>query len=318
MLRYRPFRNSDPPKLVAIWRAQAGRAGLVFPVSADLLEQLVLGKLYFEPQGLVLAEDDGQPVGFAHAGFGPSESEDAICTELGVVCLVLVRPDGPQAEVTDGLIEQCEAYLQRRGSRVVYGGAIRPLNPFYFGLYGGSELPGVLDTDVITRQVYTARGYREIERTVIFQLDLSRFQPPVSRQQIQIRRRTFVESIVDPPPRSWWEASTVGDFDLTRFELLPRGGGQRLASATFRSMEPAFSGRFARAVGLIDLHVDPTSRRQGIATFLLSEAMRHLDHQAIALVEAQTMRENSAALALYRKLGFQEVAGAGVFRKGDR
>ena len=122
MLRYRPFRNTDPPNLVAIWRTQTDRPGLVLPVSVDVLEQLVLCKQYFDPKGLVLAEDEGHAVGFAHAGFGPTDGEDGISTELGVVCLVLVRPECGQAEVTDGLIAQCEAYLQRRGSRVLYGG----------------------------------------------------------------------------------------------------------------------------------------------------------------------------------------------------
>jgi len=48
MITYRTFRNTDPPLLVSVWRSRAGQRGLMQPVSADLLEQLLFGKLYFD------------------------------------------------------------------------------------------------------------------------------------------------------------------------------------------------------------------------------------------------------------------------------
>ena len=56
---------------------------------------------------------------------------------------------------------------------------------------------------------------------------------------MQVRRQMMVEVTADAPTRTWWEACTVGEFDLTRFELVPRGGGSAVATATFRSMEPS-------------------------------------------------------------------------------
>ena len=67
MLRYRTFCNTDPPAITSIWRSHAGRSGVLQPVSVDLFEQLVFGKLYFDYPGLILAFDEGRPVGFAHA-----------------------------------------------------------------------------------------------------------------------------------------------------------------------------------------------------------------------------------------------------------
>ena len=93
MLTYRTFRNTDPPTLASIWRSRAEQQGLAQPLSVDLLEQYVFAKLYFDYQGLILACDDGEAVGFAHAGFGPNDEEDAVATELGTTCLVLTRPD---------------------------------------------------------------------------------------------------------------------------------------------------------------------------------------------------------------------------------
>ena len=36
--------------------------------------------------------------------------------------------------------------------------------------------------------------------------ELSDFRPVVDRQQLKIRRQFTVETIVDPPTTTWWEA----------------------------------------------------------------------------------------------------------------
>ena len=213
--------------------------------------RLVFAKLYFDYGGLVLAFDDGRPAGFAHAGFGPQPAASWISTDMGVTCMVLVRPDCTETEVAAGLLDHCEEYLRRRGARVLYGGGAEPLNPFYVGLYGGSELPGVLDSDTVAREVFAARGYQEVERTSLLRRDLSGFESPVDRRQMQVRRQTMVEVTADAPTRTWWEACTIGGFDLTRFDLVPRDGGPPIASATFRSMEPSGTVTVSRAAGLV-------------------------------------------------------------------
>lgn len=315
MLRYRSFRNTDPPALVDIWQSCAGQTGLRQPVTVDILEQFVLGRLYFDYEGMLLAWDDDRPVGFAHAGFGPDESEDHVVTELGTTCLILTRPDCNRAEVAAGLLSSSEEYLRRRGAKVLYAGGIKPLNAFYLGLYGGSELPGVLATDALECELLRSRGYREIDRTVVFHGDLHAFEAPTTRQQMQIRRRMHAETVQDPPARSWWEACTTGNFQLTQFELVAQQGGVSLAHALVRNMElvPMFGG--SRSVGLLELWVEPQHRRQGLATFLLTEAFHQLSREGVTDVEVQTMQHNVAGMSLYRKLGFKEVNEGIVFRK---
>ena len=315
MIHYRPFRNTDPPILTALWRSRAGQQGLVEHVSPDLLEQLVFAKLHFDQEGLILAWDDDRPVGFAHAAFGPDETRRRVSTDLGVTCLVLVRPDCCEAEVASGLLMRCEQYLRGQGAKVLYGGGIRPLNPFYLGLYGGSEMPGVLDRDTVAQQLYRSHEYREIDRTLIMRLDLTSFQAVIDRDQMQIRRRMIVEVTPDPRSQTWWEACTLGEFDLTQFDLIPRGGGRSVASALFRSMDPTGGLGSSRAAGLIDLQVDESYRRRGLATFLLSEAFRQFVRQGVALVEAQAMQHNSASIGVYRKFGFCQTGYGSVFRK---
>jgi GNAT superfamily N-acetyltransferase len=315
MLRYRGFCNTDPPVVTGIWRSRAGDAALVQPVSVDLFEQLVFGRPHFDYAGLILALDDDRPVGFAHASFGPNAVGDQICTDTGVTCLIVVRPDCDEAAVAAGLLDRCESYLRQRGAKVIYGGGVWPASPFYAGLYGGCETPGVLETDQVSRQLYLARGYAVVDHTFLFRQDVSTFRPPMDRLQIQCRRRLLVQVVVDTPSRTWWEASTVGDFEATRFELVPRGGGSHVAYAVVRSMEWGRAERPGRIAGLVDLFVEPASRRQGLATHLIGELSRNLTNQGVVLLEAQALQSNAPLLQLYRKLGFQQVAEGVVYRK---
>ena len=315
MLTYRTFRNSDPPVLASLWRSRAGQPGLSQPVSPDLLEQLVFAKLYFDYDGLFLAWDDNQPVGFAHAGFGPNADQSWIATEVGVTCLVLVRPGCAETEVAAGLLDRCEEYLRGRGAKVMCGGGFQPLNPFYVGLYGGSQLPGVLDSDVVARRLFAARGYQEQDRTTILRGDLCNFESLVDRRQMQVRRQMVVEVTSDAPTQTWWEACTFGEFDLTRFDMVPRAGGSPVATATFRSMESSGSAHASRAAGLISLSVDESYRRRGLAVFLLSEAFRQFLRQGIMHVEVRVRQADTPVLEMLLKLGFQQIEQGGVWRK---
>ena len=189
------------------------------------------------------------------------------------------------------------------------------MNPFYVGLYGGSELPGVLDSDTVARQAFAARGYREVERTTLLRRELSGFESLVDRRQMQVRRQMMVEVTADAPTRTWWEACTVGEFDLTRFDLVPRGGGSAVATATFRSMEPSGTTSVGRAAGLIELSVDAAYRRRGLALFLLSEAFRQFLRQGIMHVEVQARKSTPSPCEMLQKLGFQQVDQGGVWKK---
>jgi ribosomal protein S18 acetylase RimI-like enzyme len=66
---------------------------------------------------------------------------------------------------------------------------------------------------------------------------------------------------------------------------------------------------------LVDVHVDHAAQQEGLATFLVSEALKELHHQGVGLVEAQTMERNKPAIGLYEKLGFSRVDSGAVYRR---
>jgi GNAT superfamily N-acetyltransferase len=284
-------------------------------MSVGLLEQLVFAKPYFDRHGLIVAEQDGTPVGFAHAGFGPSQDMTTLDQLMGVTCVVMVNSAHTRGGLSEELLGKSELYLQTQGSQVIYGGAINPLNPFYLGLYGGSEMPGILDSDPKIQELYQSAGYQEVDRVIVLQRQLNNFRPPVDRKQMQVRRATVLESELDPLPESWWEACTTAGFDRFRFRLVDRSSRRVAASVTFRAMGPFSTSWGVQAIGLVELFVLEPLRRQGHGTFLVSEALRHFQTHGVMVAEVQTMQRNTTALAFYQSLGFVQVDSGAVYRK---
>jgi ribosomal protein S18 acetylase RimI-like enzyme len=314
---FRLFQNSDPPHLAEIWHSQPPQRGVMQPISAMLLEQLVFSKPYFEREGLIVATHDGLPVGFVHAGFGASQDEAGIDYESGTTYVLMLGRDYRHAGLADELLARSEAYLRDRGTKVIYAGGIRPLNGFYLGLYGGSEMPGVLVTDPVLAEACLRNNYREIDRVVVLQRDLGHFRQPVTREQRMLSREFHCEEVPFPPANSWWEACTTGAFERFRFSLKKTTTLQPAASVWFWDIEPLSMGWGVPTAGMYDLHVDANLRRHGLATYLLNEAFTRLRNGGILRIEAQTMQSNTAAQAFYYNLLFEKVDEGVVYRKGS-
>ncbi|HTU27424.1 MAG TPA: GNAT family N-acetyltransferase [Pirellulales bacterium] len=315
MIEYRPFRNTDAPLLAEVWRSQAAQRGLMQPMSAAIFEELVLANQIFDRLGLILAVEGNRSLGFVHAGFGATAGRDHLSTELGVVSMLLVRAPDPDPAIAAELLRRGEEYLAQRGAKAVIAGGARGADPFYLGLYGGSELAGLLDSDPGGQAMYRAHGYQEVERLVVLHRELAGFRPLVSRQTLQVGRRTTVASHEDPPSRTWWEACTLGRFDRTLFTLESRDARAEIARAMFWDIEPLATTWGFHTAGLVDLFVADSQRHQGVATHLLGEAFRQLQSKSVAVVEVQVRRTNATAQKLFDKLGFTEVDQSVVYRK---
>jgi ribosomal protein S18 acetylase RimI-like enzyme len=313
----RSFRNSDPPHLAEIWRSQPPQRGILQPISAPMLEFGVFSKAHFDRNGLIVACKDDQIVGFVHAGFGPNEDGTGLDKAMGTTHMLMVRAGYETEELTDALLGASEEYLKNSGSTVIYAGGVKPLNSFYLGLYGGSEIPGVLGTNTVLREACLRRGYVEAAQVSILQCDLARYRPSVSRKVRQVGRASRFEEIVDPRSTTWWEACVWGAQQRDRFSLMDKASGERLAVASFWDVQPLSASWGICTAGLFDLYVEPEHRREGYASFLLGEAFRLLRRRGVVTVEAQTMLTNEPALAFYQSLGFVEVDRGYVFRKSS-
>lgn len=315
MVEYRRFRNTDPPHLLRLWDDCGLGRGAAEGFRTDAFELVNFSQPYFDPEGLVLAWEDDQPVGFVHAGFGTDETESRLATEYGVICLVMVHPKFRRRGIGRGLIEQAEQYLHRRGAREIQAGQSRRRDPFYFGLYGGARCSGFLQSDQAAAPFLQAVGYEPAERIGIYQRNLTMGTDPIHFKLMAIRRATQLVIADQPTEPSWWWFCHTGRLDSLRFRLAPRKGGPPIAGVSVVGLDAYISKWNARAIGLVDVYVRDQDRGKGYGRALLVEVARHMRQELIALGEIHTPDENDVAIAAIQGAGFERIDTGVVYRR---
>jgi ribosomal protein S18 acetylase RimI-like enzyme len=164
-------------------------------------------------------------------------------------------------------------------------------------------LPGILDSSKGMQDVFRRAGYAETERVAVLRRPLAGFRPPVNRLQMAIRRATTLRVIDEPARRSWWEAATTTGIALRRYELR-NAAEELLGSGTFWDMQPIASAWGVAAAGLLHVDIEGARRRQGLASYLVAEALHDLAQEGVTVVEAQVVETNAPAVSLFEKLGF--------------
>ena len=319
MIRYRPFRNSDPPRLAGLWNRGLPALGVARPLGAHEFDSLVIDKPTFDPDGLIVAEGaDGRVLAFVHAGFGPAGSGEIPRDEdldLATIAMYATEPGVDDEEVDRGLFGAAEDYLRRRGAKVIYAGGQSPVDPFYWGVYGGSEFAGVLSSHVEFHRAALRSDYLPASSTVLLQAELVNPEPR-DPKGVVLRRQTRVQVIDDATPPTWWESAAIGLFRPTLHLLLAKSDDRELARA--RTWEMAGFGRVDGRVhlGLYAVEVAPKVRRQGYGRHLVGEIIRKARSQWNEVIDVQTRATNLPALGLYESLGFARVETATLYRKG--
>jgi hypothetical protein len=174
---------------------------------------------------------------------------------------------------------------------------------------------GILDSDRALQELYLQAGYCEVSRRLVLQRSVAGFRSLVSREQMQIRRSFQVRTIYDPPCADWWDASTGGSTERTRFVLQSRSGDAHRAAVTLWEMEPLSGHWGVHAMGIVELQVAESEPWDQMGTFLIGEAVRHVQPHGVKLLEVHVDSQQTRDLNLFRALGFEQVDGAAILRK---
>jgi len=322
VIRYRPFLNTDPPALVEVWNEAATGRG-AFPLrTPGMLERWVFSKPYFDPAGLIVAEsvpDDGGPdrrvLGFALAGFGPNADQTALDPGLGVICCVVVRPEDRRHGVGRALLHRAEEYLTARGATNIRVGSQTPNNPYLFGIYGGSNSPGLLASDGDVEPFLASAGYTRADAVLVFQRKLDRPLDVADPRFGITRKRYDVQLLKAAAIATWWEECVWGGLEPAEFRLVDKLTGLPAARATAWELE-GFGWKWNHpSAGIIDVQVRPDLRRQGLAKFLVIHILRFLQDQFFGIGELQARADDPAAVRLCQSVGFEQVDVGYVYRK---
>lgn len=318
MTRIRSYRNGDSPALAELWNRGQPDRGVVRPLNGHEFDALVIGKLGFESAGLLVAERDGKLIAYVHAGFGPVQPKGPshqLDWSMGAVAMYVTDRGIDDPELDRELFLAAERYLRGRGAEVFYAGGEYPVNPFYWGIYGGSEWAGILDAHTTFRQAAQRNGYEPSAHSVLMEADLSQPEPHRDPKTVLARRLFRLDVSEDLLPSGWWESLALGLFRPTTFTLFDRASDRPVAHALSWDIAPGFAVGDGRCrTGLIELEVDREYRRRGLARYLVTEVFRHARSQMADLICVQTSSTNQAALNLYASLGFEQVDTATLYR----
>jgi ribosomal protein S18 acetylase RimI-like enzyme len=317
VIEYRRFRNIDPPGLVEVWNDALTSRGSVRLRNSSPLESCTLSKLFFDPEGLIVAVDAGRIVGLVHAGFGANVQGTGLDHESGVTCVLAVRTSYRGQNIGAELLRRSEEYLGARGARHLFAGSMAPLNPFYLGLYGGSELPGFLATDLAAEPFFTRHGYQVCRTTRVLQRRLSVPLKVFDARFVGYRQR--FELCEDAASRlgTWWQYALFNGAEPRVFSLLDRNDHQYAAQATVWEME-GFSYRWnLPAIGVSDWFVRPDLQRLGVGKYLLTQVLRRAMEELLEVVELHIPSDNQSAWKVCQALGFEQVDLGRMYQKQD-
>jgi ribosomal protein S18 acetylase RimI-like enzyme len=315
VLSYRTFRNTDPPLLVQVWNDSLTGRGAVQLMGTSPLEYQVFSKPYFDPAGLILAEDEGKVVGFAHAGLCPNEQESGLSPMTGVICVVAVRPSHRRQGIGTELVRRCEQYLLDRGGQLMFAGPRYPHNPFYFGLYGGSGLPGFLISDTLAEPFFQHLGYTACGTTLVFHRGLQDSMKLIDPRFMEFRQRFEIHAGAARARATWWQNAVLGMIEPMEFFLHDKSANVYVAEAMLGDME-GFSWRWNQpAIGINSFEVEAKHRRQGLGKFFLAQLLRYFQDQCFLVAEVQLDESNAPAIEMCQAVGFDQVDVGKVYRR---
>lgn len=315
MIRYRKFRNSDPPQLFDLCRQVDLGRGAAQPATIDAFEVAVFALPYFDPEGLIIAEDDGKVIGFVHAGFGFSEDLNSIDDKQGVICWLVVRQDYQHQGCGRELLARGEKYLLDRGVTSLQAGQSRYRDPFYFGLYGGAKCSGFLESDQKAGPFLEKAGYVPTQRTFVMQRDLKSTRDPMNITLMGLRRRSELLVMEQPERATLWWLTHFGNIESMYFCLVDKKSRSRIASLTVVGLDHYLTRWGERVIGLVDVFVEEEFRGQGFTTTLVLETLKRLRSEFITRAEIHVPEDIPVMLSSIKTAGFSQVDVSVVYTK---
>jgi GNAT superfamily N-acetyltransferase len=266
----------------------------IAPLTPERFIRLVEKKSYFDPSGLFIAARDGRVLGWVHAcvAAGTEPWHDPNLKVARIRMLLFPRES---LQIGGALAQEATAWLRRAGFQEMEAMHPQAGYPFYRGLWFGGEPMCPVSLPHVHLALETA-GYKNTHESIFM---VARMQGPPG----EVRPRIAVEFEDDaalanrqPIHESWigYEPKVVH----------ARIKGEIAGSISWVVL-PYCDGLGAPAMNVFSLFTREACRHQGLATALVSRAMRQGHALGCRTASVGTQLWNSAAHATYSRLGFQ-------------
>jgi len=312
---FRAFHNTDPPQLLRLWHAAGLGRGAAECLSIDAFEVLIFSQPYFDPNGLIVAVENNEVVGFILAGFGPNPDGSALDYSQGVICAVIVHPNVRRQGIGRELVQRAENYLKSKSATQITAGPTGLLSPYLSGLYGGTRPSGFLLSDALATPFFESIGYQPVGSTRIYQRDLLGQKSPIKFHLVNIRRKMQLMISDDFQAPNWWWLTRLGRLETLHFELVPKSGEAAVASATVVGLDLYIPKWEERVIGLTDVFVKEEERGKGYGQSLFLEIARRLQDELITKLELHIEESNVVAWHVAEAVGYCQVDTGIVYQR---
>lgn len=311
----RTFHNTDVAAICKVWNAHYGDLGAECRLTPLQMELATLAKPYFVAEDLLVAEHDEQMVGFLHLSPVPNDNlSEVSVSEAAIAALCCVPCDGEGA-VAKALLTRAEAMLIERRIAACRFKPPVPSCAFYQGFGPADSMIGATTSERRGCSWLTAAGFTPAQATTQWELDLSTYQPPIDRVQIQIRRSTQIERLADEPAMPWWQACWLGHVEASQYELHHRSEQRMICDALFWTVAVELQTSPDAIAWLWPVAIPTEEQGAEQLTFLLGEVCRQLQSERLDLVRTTTLASDTRLNGILRRLSFVAEQSGMVFEK---
>lgn len=306
MLDLRTCVPADFEGMAGVWNATfAGGPNFVRVSQGDLLRR-VIDRPSFDPSNLLVAVRTGEVVGFVHFGFRSNLWSDLRERRLDHTeghIYALVAPD-PERSLMEYLFEGAIDRLAQGGAeRVLLGPSwVHGTQPFYNGIAGGYEMPGLDPTRRELARLAGARSFAPLAHYATPELNLGCRDHVAS---LQAQGDELMERA-----RGWGLRRRLVTLDATFFPrrravLLARGS--QTVAMTAYGLWQEYAREYGRSLfGITSVQVAQEWRGKGLGKLIMILAMEAAMGAGAEGLHLHVSRENRLAWRLYHEaLGFQ-------------
>jgi ribosomal protein S18 acetylase RimI-like enzyme len=306
MYELRNLRAEDIPVLAEVWNECFADTPNFVEVGGTDLEGRAFSQPCFDPKGVLVAVAGVRVAGLVH--FGPRtnlwshRAARRPTPEEGHIYVLVASPSTP--DLACELLVAAEKRLGLDGAKRVLLGTswVYGAQPYYNGIAGAYEIPGLSSTWRETIGMAQKRGYLPVAEYGTPEIDMSEGALPPAfgpmAEELRARARECrlrpgtrpVESLFFPPRVS--------------VELLH---GREVVATTAYGLWPEYHRHYRRRLyGLTNVHVAPRWRGRGFGKLIVIEAVNAALREGAEGVHLHVWRGNKTAWNLYhRALGFQ-------------
>jgi len=279
--------------MVKLYNEQTAHEPHIAPLSAEFFTDFIETKSYFDPNGLFVARENGDVVGWVHASIahGTEIWHNAEQTHAHIDMLMFPRE---KLAVGRTLVAEAVKWLKPHGHKTIEGmGAVYGY-PFYRGLWVGGERICLVSIP----QIHLAMACEGFIVQGEGSLKVTQFHEPPKPLPAAVDAEypeKALEMKHDAVRESW-----------TGFEPMVINvivDGKDVGGIGWVLLPYHASTLGAPCVSIYMLHVSDSQRRKGLGAALVSRAFARAYEQGARFASVGTEVENVAANMTYEKLG---------------